>query len=213
MEWIRNSLGGIYGDFASDSTSQFLLSTANHKIIFFRPSVSERWWRLESDNVSLQLSNWTHVVVTWQHLTGKAGKVFIYADGKVIGYRSYSSGEQFKEASGALYKIGRGRLQRSVMDLYVFGTALSLDEIIKLRGERFISYTCLSWARCPPLLFALFYLFIYLFIYLFEYLSIYLFIYLFVFGFASFYVFCSYQTHFAGYQFFSEAANTCSNYF
>ena len=137
MEWSRNTLGGIYGDF--DSPYQFLLSTVNHKIIFFRPSVSERWWRLESDNVSL--SNWTHVVVTWQHVTGKAGKVFIYADGKVIGYRSYPSWEQFKEATGALYKIGRGRLQRSVMDLYVFGTALSLDEINKLRGERFISYT------------------------------------------------------------------------
>ena len=82
------------------------------------------------------------MVVTWQYLTGQ---VTIYADGNKIAYRTYSPDGTFFSPSGCPYIIGRDskghHFQGSVMDLYVFGTSLSLDEINRLRGERFeISY-------------------------------------------------------------------------
>ena len=85
------------------------------------------------------------MVVTWQHVTGK---VTIYADGKVIGVRIHSPGETFYIPTGELYKIGNDNHRNShqfhgaVMDLYVFSTALSLDKINRLRGERFDIQTC-----------------------------------------------------------------------
>ena len=85
------------------------------------------------------------VAVTWQHVAGKA---LIYANGKKMGYGTYSPGETFYAPTGKLYMIGNDNHMTShqfhgaVMDLYVFGTALSLDEINELRGERFVVPIC-----------------------------------------------------------------------
>ena len=82
------------------------------------------------------------MVVTWQHVTRA---LLIYADSKLIGQGSYSaSNDGFYGPTGQQYKIGKdGHSQNhqfngSVMDLYVFGKALSLDEVNRLRGLRFI---------------------------------------------------------------------------
>ena len=147
--WIKQAkpndqLEAIYGDWEA-SFSQFLLSVQNQQIIFHRHKNGKvnEWWSLTSSYISL--STWTNVVVTWQHVAGRAS---IYADGKVIGVRKYSPGETFYAPTGKLYKIGNDNHRNShqfhgaVMDLYVFSTALSLDKINRLRGERFDIQTC-----------------------------------------------------------------------
>lgn len=141
----------IYGDWIKPW--QFLLGTKNQSIIFSRHKLNdanEEWWSLESSEIPLH--SWTHVVVTWQHL---AGQVTIYADGNKIAYRTYSPDGTFFPPSGFPYRIGidwKGhQFQGSVMDLYVFGTSLSLDEINRLRGERFeISYAFACWNFMIP---------------------------------------------------------------
>ena len=137
--WINQTeknakLGSIYGDW--QDPWQFLLSTKEQKIIFHRHShdKNEEWWSLTSKEIPL--NKWIHLVVTWMN---EAGKVFIYADGVEIAYRTFSSSAKFYKSSGHLYVVGNAEdhFQGSVMDLFVFGTALSLDEVNRLRGERF----------------------------------------------------------------------------
>ena len=76
------------------------------------------------------------MAVTWDH-SGR--KVLIYADGKAVADRLYSSSTKFFQPSGRRYQIGnRGygyQFYGSVMELYVFGTVLSRVEINTLRGE------------------------------------------------------------------------------
>ena len=133
--------GEIYGDW--QYPWQFVLSTKEQKILFNRHShdKNEEWWSLTSKEIPLK--KWIHLVVTWNN---KAGKVFIYADGVEIAYRTFPTSAKFYDSSRHLYVVGNAKkthqFQGSVMDLFVFGTALSLDEINKLRGERFeILYT------------------------------------------------------------------------
>ena len=133
--------GEIYGDW--QYPYQFLLSTKEQRISFHRHShdENEEWWSLTSKEIPLK--KWIHLVVTWNN---EAGKVFIYADGVEIAYRTFSTSAKFYDSSRHLYVVGNAKkthqFQGSVMDLFVFGTALSLDEINKLRGERFeILYT------------------------------------------------------------------------
>ena len=133
--WVQNELAAIFGDWYDPW--QFLLSIENQKIIFHRPQDGkDKWFSLGSTNFTSD--TWTHVAVTWDHVIGA---VYIYADGKEIGYRPYDVGVTFHQPTGRLYQIGDdGHTQNhqfhgSVMDLYVFGTALSLDQINKLRGE------------------------------------------------------------------------------
>ena len=137
--WIKQKnakLGSIYGDWKYPW--QFLLSTKEQRIIFHRHShdKNEEWWSLTSKEIPL--NKWIHLVVTWMN---EAGKVFIYADGVEIAYRTFSSSAKFYKSSGHLYMVGNAQktrqFQGSVMDLFVFGTALSLDEINRLRGEGF----------------------------------------------------------------------------
>ena len=78
------------------------------------------------------------MAVTWNHVNGSS---LLYIDGKREGYRTYQPGETvFYKPSGRPYKIGNDdhwddhQFYGSVMDLYVFGTALSVNEINKLRG-------------------------------------------------------------------------------
>ena len=137
IKWVRDQFGAIYGDW--HRPWQFLLSSKNQRIAFQRHSTgSDEWPYLESN--ILPLRNWTHVAVTWQHATGI---LVMYADGKVIGQGSYEN-ETFYGPTGVQYKIGEdGHSQNhqfygSVMDLYVFGKALSLDEVNRLRGLRFM---------------------------------------------------------------------------
>ena len=133
---VPNELAAIYGDWYYPW--QFLLSIENQKIIFHRhQDGKEKWFSLGSTNVSLD--TWTHVAVTWD-LVKRA--LYIYADGKEIGYRSYESEVKFHGLTGKLYQIGKDghtvenhQFHGSIMDLYVFGTALTLDQINKLRGE------------------------------------------------------------------------------
>ena len=136
--WVQDEVAAIYSDWYDPW--QFLISTNNQKITFNRRQYGSGgqsvWWSLESTKVTLD--TWTHVVVTCKHMTGAA---YIYADGKEIGYNSYTPEFTFYEPTGNLYQIGKDGYQREnhqfhglVMDLYVFGTALSLDQIKKLRG-------------------------------------------------------------------------------
>lgn len=80
------------------------------------------------------------MAVTWDHVTGT---VLIYTNGKQVADEKYSPGTQFVTPTGKPYCIGsdgsgaRYQFHGSVMDLYVFGTVLSLDDINRLRGERF----------------------------------------------------------------------------
>ena len=78
------------------------------------------------------------MAVTWNH---KKGSSLLYIDGKREGYRTYQPrGTFFYKPSGRPYKIGNDdhwndhQFYGSVTDLYVFGTALSVKEINKLRG-------------------------------------------------------------------------------
>ena len=86
----------------------------------------------------VSLNTWTHVVVTWNHATGS---VVIYIDGEKVGTKTIPPKEtSFHPPTGKSYQIGNDghpsdhQFYGSVMDLYVFGTALSPDEIIRLRG-------------------------------------------------------------------------------
>ena len=141
--WIKQTksvfdeLGAIYGDWYNPR--QFLLSTKNQKIVFQRYQYdNDEWelWSIESANVTLD--TWTHVAVSWDHVTGF---VSIYADGKLEKARLYPSSSTFAEPTGWRYQIGKDghwsghQFHGSVMDLYLFGTALSLNQINKLRGE------------------------------------------------------------------------------
>ena len=139
--WIKQTkwreMGAIYGDWHYPR-GQFLLSTANQSILFYRQSaINNKWWLLQSANVSL--SDWTHVVVTWHHVTRV---VSVYANGKEIGKRTYCPNETFYGPTGKPYMIGNDGLKDnhqfhgSVMDLYVFGIALFLEEVNVLRGVR-----------------------------------------------------------------------------
>ena len=128
----------IYSDW--HSPWHFFLFTKNQMVNFQRHSYGNaEWWTLGSNELSL--SNWTHIAVTWDHVTGT---VLIYADGKEVARRQYTPSDySFYIPTGKPYKVGNDghwdnhQFHGSVMDLYVFGTALSLDEINKLRGKRF----------------------------------------------------------------------------
>ena len=107
-------------------------------IVFQRDSSGyERRSNIESNVLSLR--TWTHVVVTWEH---EKGTVVIYADGQRVGSTSFSSDIRYYGPTTKPYRIGNDgqgvdhQFQGSVMDLYVFGTALSAKDINKLRGNR-----------------------------------------------------------------------------
>ena len=82
------------------------------------------------------------MAVTWDHKTGNST---IYVNGQNVGYRTYPPREvSFHPPTGKQYKIGNDgqrndhQFYGSVLDLYVFGTALSLDQINKVRGSYLI---------------------------------------------------------------------------
>ena len=127
----------IYNDW--HSPWQFLFYIENHLLKFARHSFNDnyRWYIVQSSAV-VTLDTWTHVAVTWNHVKGSS---LLYIDGKREGYRTYQPrGTFFYKPSGRLYKIGNDdhwndhQFYGSVMDLYVFGTALSVNGINKLRG-------------------------------------------------------------------------------
>ena len=137
--WIANTFGAIYGDW--NTPRQFLLGTMNQRIVFYRHSnVGEEWWSLQSTNVSL--SNWTHLAVTWNHLTGA---VLIYINGKIVGNKSYPPEKTFYGPSGKPYTIGNAghedayQFNGSVVLLSVLNWASSVDDVDELRGLRFIT--------------------------------------------------------------------------
>lgn len=96
--WVPGQLAVIYSDWYDPW--QFYLSTLDRKIIFGRHqhSDSEEWWSLKSTEVIL--NTWTHVAVTWDHVNRS---VFIYVDGKKIGYRSYTPRATFFQPTGMWY--------------------------------------------------------------------------------------------------------------
>ena len=69
------------------------------------------------------------------------GNVYLYTNGTIVGSRSFTPGTKFYTLTGKPYKIANDghpkdyQFYGSVMDLYVFGTALSRDEIAKVRGR------------------------------------------------------------------------------
>ena len=99
---------------------------------------ANQWFDVFASN-KISLNTWTHVVITWDH---DKGSVLIYIDGKNVGTKTISPREtSFYLPTGKPYQIGNDdhpsdhQFDGSVMDLYVFGTALSQDEIGRLRGK------------------------------------------------------------------------------
>ena len=132
---VKDETAAIYGDWRRPWN--FLLSLKNREIIFHRRRYGEsQWWSAGSADVSFDA--WTHVVVIWDH---KKTAVSILADGLKVGENSFSSEDAFYEPTGNRYQIGDDghwddhQFYGSVMDLYVFGSALSLEQVNKLRGE------------------------------------------------------------------------------
>ena len=134
---VKGDAETIYNDWTDPW--QFQLSLKGRKVKFTRHSThgSYKWYYLES-SVKVSLNIWTHVAVTWDNGTGNST---IYVNGKNVRYRTYPPREiSFYPPTGKPYKIGNDghwndqQFHGSVMDLYVFGTALSLDQINKLRG-------------------------------------------------------------------------------
>ena len=133
----------IYNDWNYPWQFQFLLR--NQKVRFGRHSTSDNLddeWYFVQSSVKVSLNIWTHVAVTWDHKTGNST---IYVNGQKVGYRTYPPREvSFHPPTGKQYRIGNDgqrndhQFYGSVMDLYVFGTALSLDQINKVRGSYLI---------------------------------------------------------------------------
>ena len=132
----------IYNDWTSPY--QFRLALVNRKVYFERRSTDNihEWYYFRGVKVSSNI--WTHAAVTWDHATGNST---IYVNGKNAGYLTFPSRKIFfYSPTGKPYKIGNDghphdhQFHGSVMDLYVFGTALSLDQINKLRGYCLISF-------------------------------------------------------------------------
>ena len=101
--------GTIYGDW--HYPRQFLLSTKEQKILFNRHSYDkdEKLWSLTSKEIPLK--KWIHVVVTWNNETGK---VFIYADGVEIAYKTFSISAKFYNPSRRLYVVGNAEKKKPV---------------------------------------------------------------------------------------------------
>ena len=127
----------IYNDWRSPW--QFIFFIRNQRLNFERHSLNDDnpWYFVESSTV-VALDTWTHVAVTWNHVKGSS---LLYIDGKKKGYRTYLPRRtSFYKPSGRPYKIGNDdhwddhQFYGSVMDIYVFGTELSVSEINKLRG-------------------------------------------------------------------------------
>ena len=124
---------------------QFHLSIEDQVIVIGRHSSNRAYtWLSISASKKVSLNAWTHVVITWDH---EKGSVVIYLDGKKVGSETISPMEtSFNPPTGKLYQIGNDghpddhQFYGSVMDLYVFGTALSTGEISRLRGWCVIAY-------------------------------------------------------------------------
>ena len=133
--WLSSGVHTIYNDW--HDPWQFELTIVGDRLEFERHShgITE-WWYFRS--TKLLLNTWTHVAVTWNHVTGN---VYLYTNGTIVGSRSFTPGTKFYTPTGNSYKIANdghwddNQFYGSVMDLYVFGTALSLDEIAKVRGR------------------------------------------------------------------------------
>ena len=106
-------------------------------LLFQRHSHSSKKW-LSVSSPTLSFNTWTHLAVSWNHVTGN---VDLYANGNIVGSKSFTPGTKFYKPTGKPYKIANDghrqdhQFYGSVMDLYVFGTALSGDEIAKVRGR------------------------------------------------------------------------------
>ena len=139
----------IYGDRYA-GRSHFLLYRRGQKIVFRRdiPDGAEPFKLTGLSKVSL--NSWTHLVVTWHHVKGTSS---MYMDGNIIGHTTFSPKEMLSvyDPSGWRYAIGHDRryghqFNALVMDLYVFGTALSAKEINKLRGS-WLTYIIIGHAQ------------------------------------------------------------------
>ncbi|CAH3038178.1 unnamed protein product, partial [Pocillopora meandrina] len=143
---VKDETAAIYGDWRGPWN--FLLSLKNREIIFHRHREGygeSQWWSAGSADVSFDA--WTHVVVIWDH---KKTAVSILANGLKVGENSFSSEDAFYGPTGNRYQIGDDghwddhQFYGSVMDLYVFGSALSLEQVNKLRGVPLIVNTTKS---------------------------------------------------------------------
>ena len=141
-DWSSDKEATVYGDWSYPW--QFLLRTRKGKwnFDFSRHAFIQNkavYVHSDSNTASITLNTWLHVAVIWNDLKKI---LLIYVDGKMLASKEFSPGIKFFEPTGNLYKIGNDdhwndhQFYGSVMDLYVFGTALSLDQIKKLRGFR-----------------------------------------------------------------------------
>ena len=127
----------IYNDW--NYPLQFYFGLLDKAVIFGRHSTDYdyKWYSVQS-SVKVSSNIWTHVAVTWDYRTGIST---IFVDGKNEANRTYPPRKiYFYPPTGKPYKIANAghsndkQFYGSVIDLYVFGTALSLDQINKLRG-------------------------------------------------------------------------------
>lgn len=114
-----------------------MLIISGDRLLFQRHSYgSEKWLSVWSTQLSF--NTWTHLAVTWNHVTGD---VNLYANGIIVGTKWFNPGTTFYTLTGNPYKIANDghwndhQFYGSVIDLYVSGTALSRDEIAKVTGR------------------------------------------------------------------------------
>ena len=117
-----------------------MLYYRGQKIVFKREIPDAEPFKLTGLG-KVSLDSWTHLVVTWHQLKGTLS---MYMDGNIIGHTTFPPKEMLSvyDPSGRRYTIGLARRYHGsqqfnglVMDLYVFGTALSPKEINRLRGS------------------------------------------------------------------------------
>lgn len=116
-----------------------MLYQRGQKIVFERGILNAETFKLTGLS-EVSSNSWTHLVVTWHHVKGTLS---MYMDGNIISHTTFPPRKMLSvdDPSGRRYIIGHDRryVRRQfnglVMDLYVFGTALSPKEINRLRGS------------------------------------------------------------------------------
>lgn len=126
----------IYSDWARE---KFMFGIESGKIFLLSSQRRQLWMKTAHERIPL--NKWTHVTATWD---GPEGRVItLYVNGRERdGYSLASNGSSSDERSTAFiagnphYGFKDFQFLGSVMDLYVFGIALSSDNVIEVyKGE------------------------------------------------------------------------------